>query len=458
MYSESTIAKFLFLIGDAVAVFASFFVIFFFFSYESLLNPAFNLITVGLTLLLSVASNQYSVIHHRRLLKEVVYVFVFCIEFLIAYIFVIFCAFYFDSATRADFPLRLIAGQVVVVYVLTYLIRTLVHLFSKNHQLNTKNIILVTNSKDYISGLDFLTQQNAQVVACLSHDLFSGTNYPILNSFDEVRYLLTNCEVNEVYVTNEARQLFLEEQDYFASLGIPVTICLSGMEKSSFTSATLHQYDNQTVLTYSLNQVNYRLLLIKRLFDILASLIGLIITGIVAIIIYPIVQKQSKGPLLFKQKRVGKNGKVFDIYKFRSMYLDAEERKKELMKVNELSSDHMFKMENDPRIFPFGQKLRDWSIDELPQFINVLKGDMSLIGTRPPTVEEYQKYDLHHFKRLAMKPGITGMWQVSGRSNITDFEKVVELDLSYIKNWSIWLDIKIIFKTIAVVLKREGSK
>ena len=140
------------------------------------------------------------------------------------------------------------------------------------------------------------------------------------------------------------------------------------------------------------------------------------------------------------------------------MYLDAEDRKKELIAQNELTSDLMFKMDNDPRIFPFGQKMRNWSLDELPQFINVLKGDMSLIGTRPPTLNEYEKYELHHFKRLAMKPGITGMWQVSGRSNITDFEEVVALDLSYIKNWSVWLDIKIFLKTIKVVLVKEGSK
>lgn len=223
-------------------------------------------------------------------------------------------------------------------------------------------------------------------------------------------------------------------------------------------SLTFHKIGTIETLTSSLNHIHYRSLLFKRLCDIVFSLIGLVLTGLVAIIIYPVVQMQSKGPLIFKQKRVGKNGKVFEIYKFRSMYLDAEERKKELMAQNELTSDLMFKMDNDPRIFPFGQKMRNWSLDELPQFINVLKGDMSLIGTRPPTLNEYEKYELHHFKRLAMKPGITGMWQVSGRSNITDFEEVVALDLSYIKNWSVWLDIKIFLKTIKVVLVKEGSK
>lgn len=223
-------------------------------------------------------------------------------------------------------------------------------------------------------------------------------------------------------------------------------------------SLIFHKIGTIETLTSSLNHIHYRSLLFKRLCDIFFSLIGLVLTGLVAIIIYPIVRMQSKGPLIFKQKRVGKNGKVFEIFKFRSMYLDAEERKKELMAQNELTSDLMFKMDNDPRIFPFGQKMRNWSLDELPQFINVLKGDMSLIGTRPPTLNEYEKYELHHFKRLAMKPGITGMWQVSGRSNITDFEEVVALDLSYIKNWSVWLDIKIFLKTIKVVLVKEGSK
>ena len=118
----------------------------------------------------------------------------------------------------------------------------------------------------------------------------------------------------------------------------------------------------------------------------------------------------------------------------------------------------MFKMEDDPRIFPFGHKLRDWSIDELPQFINALKGDMSLVGTRPPTLDEYHHYELHHFKRLTTKPGITGLWQVSGRSDITDFEEVVALDMKYIQDWSFSNDIKIIAKTVKVVLKREGSR
>ena len=149
--------------------------------------------------------------------------------------------------------------------------------------------------------------------------------------------------------------------------------------------------------------------------------------------------------------------------------MDAEERKKELMAQNRVKDGMMFKLDWDPRIIGskmlpdgttkkgIGNIIRDWSLDEFPQFINVLKGDMSVVGTRPPTVDEWEKYELHHRVRLAMKPGVTGMWQVSGRSNITDFEEVVKLDTQYISQWNLGLDIKIIFKTVAVVFKKEGS-
>ena len=118
----------------------------------------------------------------------------------------------------------------------------------------------------------------------------------------------------------------------------------------------------------------------------------------------------------------------------------------------------MFKMDNDPRIFPFGRILRKLSIDEFPQFFNIFLGQMSLVGTRPPTVDEYMQYEYHHKARLAMKPGLTGMWQVSGRSNITDFEKIVEMDVSYIENWSLGLDVKILFKTVGAVICARGSE
>ena len=213
------------------------------------------------------------------------------------------------------------------------------------------------------------------------------------------------------------------------------------------------------VLSSSINIVSSWQLLVKRLMDIAGGLVGCIFTGIIYIFIAPIMKVKSPGPVFFSQVRMGKNGKPFKIYKFRSMYMDAEERKKELMEKNNIKDGLMFKMDDDPRIIKgVGHFIRKTSLDEFPQFWNILKGDMSLVGTRPPTMDEWDKYELHHRRRLAIKPGLTGMWQVSGRSEITDFEEVVELDTKYIEQWSIGLDIKILFKTVTVVFTGSGAK
>ena len=186
------------------------------------------------------------------------------------------------------------------------------------------------------------------------------------------------------------------------------------------------------VLSSSINIVSSWQLLVKRLMDIAGGLVGCIFTGIIYIFIAPIMKVKSPGPVFFSQVRMGKNGKPFKIYKFRSMYMDAEERKKELMEKNNIKDGLMFKMDDDPRIIKgIGHFIRKTSLDEFPQFWNILKGDMSLVGTRPPTMDEWDKYELHHRRRLAIKPGLTGMWQVSGRSDITDFEEVVRLDTEW---------------------------
>ena len=181
---------------------------------------------------------------------------------------------------------------------------------------------------------------------------------------------------------------------------------------ADYPNKMIQNMGNMTVLTSSIKTVERYQLVLKRMLDILGGIVGSILTLIIAVILCPVIKKQSPGPLFFTQTRVGKNGRKFKIYKFRSMYMDAEARKAELMKDNEMQG-FMFKMENDPRIFPAGHFIRKYSIDELPQFFNILKGDMSLVGTRPPTVEEYEQYELHHKIRLSIKPGLTGLWQVS---------------------------------------------
>ena len=251
----------------------------------------------------------------------------------------------------------------------------------------------------------------------------------------------------------------------FMEMGVTVHFKLVDARDMLTRKQFMERLGNYTVLTTSLGLYSARQQAMKRLLDILGGLTGCVITLALLLFVGPCIYIKSPGPVFFSQIRVGRNGKKFKIYKFRSMYLDAEERKKELLESNRVSSGMMFKLEWDPRIIGsekgpgrgIGNFIRKYSIDEFPQFFNVLKGEMSLVGTRPPTVDEWEKYDLHHRARLAVKPGLTGMWQVSGRSKITDFEQVVSLDKQYRTEWNFALDIKILLKTVLVVLGKEGS-
>ncbi|MBW4521435.1 MAG: sugar transferase [Scytolyngbya sp. HA4215-MV1] len=192
----------------------------------------------------------------------------------------------------------------------------------------------------------------------------------------------------------------------------------------------------------------------KRLIDILGALVGLVITALVAIPVAIAILFDDPGPILYSQIRCGVNGHPFRIWKFRSMIMDADKLKH---LVNNEAKGNIFKSKNDPRITRIGRFLRRTSLDELPQFWNVLMGDMSLVGTRPPTVDEVIRYRKHHWKRLNVKPGMTGEWQVHGRSNVQDFEDIVKMDVDYQQKWSIGYDFQLIFKTILVVLKKQGA-
>lgn len=211
------------------------------------------------------------------------------------------------------------------------------------------------------------------------------------------------------------------------------------------------------VLTYSPRIFEPTELILKRAMDIAGGVVGMIFAVLLGILVVPAIHLESPGPAIFKQIRIGKNGRRFPIYKFRSMYMDAEARKKDLTDRNEMNG-LMFKMTDDPRITRVGKWLRKTSIDEFPQFFNVLKGEMSLVGTRPPTEDEFLQYEERHKRRLSLKPGLTGMWQVEGRAGITDFEEVVKMDLEYIDNWSVYLDLKLLLKTVFIVLTGRGAK
>lgn len=242
----------------------------------------------------------------------------------------------------------------------------------------------------------------------------------------------------------------------FETMGITCYYSVGNLNRKKSVQS-VGSFAGHLVITYEANMIDYRRQFIKRSIDILGALVGMLITILLTPLIALAIKLDSRGPVFFSQTRIGRNGRRFAMYKFRSMYVDAEERKKELLAQNEMQG-FMFKMENDPRITHVGKFLRKTSLDELPQFYNVLKGDMSLVGTRPPTADEFEKYSLHYRRRLSITPGLTGMWQVSGRSDITDFDEVVKLDLSYIDNWSLSLDFKILLQTIGVVLFGHGSK
>ncbi len=268
--------------------------------------------------------------------------------------------------------------------------------------------------------------------------------------------------VDEVFISLP-REVELPDAlyDELVAMGVTVHLRLLRAMKSEGQKQSVERLGNYTVLSSSINMAPAKQFLYKRLLDILGGTVGCLATAVLYIFIAPLIYIQSPGPIFFSQERVGMNGRKFRIYKFRSMYMDAEERKQELMKQNKVKDGMMFKMDNDPRIIGgehgIGGIIRRFSLDEFPQFWNVLKGDMSLVGTRPPTVEEWKKYDLHHRVRLATKPGITGMWQVSGRSGITDFEEVVRLDKKYIMEWSMGLDLRILFRTVGAVLRSDGA-
>ena len=246
---------------------------------------------------------------------------------------------------------------------------------------------------------------------------------------------------------------------------IHIRVPLGGHKGRSF----VENVNGFNVVTMAANYASPLQLFLKRLLDLLGGLIGSIFALLIVLIFGPMIRKKSPGPVLFKQERIGQNGKHFRIYKIRTMYLDAEERKNEFLDQNRVENGMMFKLDFDPRIIgneilPDGTKktgigewLREHSLDEFPQFWNVLIGNMSLVGTRPPTVDEWEKYTYHHRARLSFKPGITGMWQVSGRSEITDFEEVVRLDTEYIEHWDLGLDLRILLKTIIAVLNGDGA-
>lgn len=293
----------------------------------------------------------------------------------------------------------------------------------------------------------------------MENDVIKGVidGTPVKGTWEEILNKLVLFQVDDVMLNlpNENESTITKLIHGFEEMGVVCHYVLV-LPKNIEEDGKIGEFGEIPVISYELAEHSALKLTIKRIFDIFISLIGLVICGIIGLVLVPLIKIESPGPAIFSQIRIGKNGRKFKFYKFRSMYADAEERKSELVEKNQIDG-LMFKIDDDPRITKVGKFIRKTSLDEFPQFWNVLKGDMSVIGTRPPTEDEFENYSPYYKGRLSMTPGITGLWQISGRSDIKNFDDVVKMDLYYINNWSLTLDFEIFIKTIGVVLKKKGA-
>ena len=371
-------------------------------------------------------------------------------------------------------------GGAFLYLVLTYLIRIFWKrmLQKRENRRDRASLLLITVSDRAEQALDQVREENYRNLKIKGIALLDRNKegeeavkgVPVVSDSQDLLDYVWQEYVDEViFVGIEEKAIVKETAGQLLKMGIVVHLAIEDPIEMPEQMKFIERIGACTVLTGSIGHMSDRAAFVKRCMDIAGGLVGCMLTMVLFCIVAPLIKLISPGPVFFPQTRIGKNGRRFRMYKFRSMYPDAEARKQELKEENHFEDGKMFAVDWDPRIIGsrilpdgrhkkgIGNFLRDYSLDEFPQFFNVLKGDMSIVGTRPPLPGEVSEYELHHRARLAIKPGITGMWQVSGRSDITDFEEVVRLDTKYIKEWTPALDVKILFKTVKTVLGKEGS-
>jgi exopolysaccharide biosynthesis polyprenyl glycosylphosphotransferase len=280
--------------------------------------------------------------------------------------------------------------------------------------------------------------------------------FSVIDQVEEIKLFIQNQAIDEVIFTNIVPVMSEVEKlvEYCATLGVRVTFA-GEIFSIGLLKSTVSHFGNVTLIHYH-DRGSDSGLIFKRLFDIVFALLALALLSPLCLLATFLIWFDSRGSIFYRQKRVGLHGRNFTLYKFRSMYSDADEQLSKLEGKNQLRGP-VFKISNDPRITRVGRWLRRYSIDEIPQFWNVLRGDMSIVGPRPPMIGEVSLYELADRRRLSMRPGLTCIWQVSGRNYITDFESRVKMDLLYIDQWSFWGDILLILKTVPVVLSGKGA-
>ena len=354
--------------------------------------------------------------------------------------------------------LWIVEVNTLFILVLNLFIRKLWKFLSRKKKYTQRILLVTTRSRveRVLQQLSAYEYGYVSAVCIVDGEQSESSNFTIVTLDNLVTYA-TRSVVDQVVINLPSENFLIADfVSQFEMMGLPVAVNIAALEFVTNSEKAIQRFGNSSVVNFSTTFYRSSDVALKRSIDIIGSLVGLIICGLVSIFLVPLI-KRDGGPAIFIQDRIGRNGRVFKFYKFRSMRVDAEEIKKDLMSQNQMQGG-MFKIENDPRITKIGHFIRKTSLDALPQFWNVLKGDMSLVGTRPPTLDEYMTYTPEQKRRLSFKPGITGLWQISGRSEIKNFDDVVKLDVAYIDGWTIWKDIEILLKTIKVVVMRDGAK
>lgn len=370
-------------------------------------------------------------------------------------------AFKYQFVSRIFISLFAISDLVLII-IFRYLARRIIILWGKKRE-DTRNVLILGLNEHALELAKAIERNGDLGFKFLGFLSFTKSDkpsnykgYPVLGAAQDLSSLMDNKVVDEV--------IFAISQEEFNKMSDLLLLCeergittrvVLNLFPLAISKTHLEKMDGFSLLTFSTTPQNEMLFLMCRICDIIASLFLIGLFAPLLLLIAISIRLDSPGPILYRQTRCGLNGRRFTVYKFRSMVQDAEERKKDLIHFN-LMKGPVFKIKNDPRITRVGRILRRLSLDELPQLFNVLRGDMGFVGPRPPLPEEVKQYEGWQRRRLSMKPGITGLWQVSGRNQI-DFQDWVKLDLEYIDNWSLWLDFKIILKTIPAVLSGKGA-
>jgi len=330
--------------------------------------------------------------------------------------------------------------------------------------LNSWRVLVVgpdDRARQYLRSLREHAHWGVRVVGVLESDgsgsAVSSGEYPILGKLRDLPDVLHREPMDEVLFTVSAQDFATVEPclELCQEMGITSRVLLD-LPRRAWTTEQLDWFEGQGVLSLEPVRRSLAAFACKRLIDVAGALAGLAAFGVAYLWYAPRIRRDSPGPALFSQRRVGLNGRLFRLYKFRTMYHEAPEAAQARLAGRNEMRGPIFKIKDDPRITPLGKKLRARHLDELPQFWNVLKGEMSLVGTRPPTVDEVERYRPHHRRRLSMKPGVTGFWQLNGNDGVSDFEKIVELDCQYIDSWSLRLDLRVLGRTVVKVLQASG--